>query len=355
MQVYRRAAHPRYSAGRPVGAGAFFFRKEWVNTPAERTIQGRWALVPVRPAWSGRGWDRRQGHAGEQHLRCPASEVPPPSPEDVMSFLTVNGTTLYYELRGKGPSLLFISGAVGDAGQWSAVADGLADEFTVLTYDRRANSRSPRPEGWSTTTMDEQADDAAALVAALGLGPVAACGNSMGAIILTCLTLRFPEVVRGAVLHEPPLVAVSSAPDVVAKAIEDVVAAGMAEGGPPAAVERFQRWVAGDDAYESFDPDFRARLLTDGEVLFGVEVTPALNYLPAARELAEVRVPCVVTSGADNRDPSAAGYWLFECCQWLAGQLGVPVTETPGAHIPHLTHAPAFVDFLRPALTSFGS
>ena len=271
-----------------------------------------------------------------------------------MSFVEVNGTTLYYELRGEGPSLLFISGAVGDAGQWSAVADGLADEYTVLTYDRRANSRSPRPAGWSATTIDEQADDAAALVAALGLGPVAACGNSMGALILTSLTLRFPEVVRGAVFHEPPLVAVTSAPEVAAKAIEDVVAAGMAAGGPRAAIEMFQRWVAGDDAYDSFDPDFQARLLSDGEVLFGVEVGPAMSYLPAERDLADVRVPCAVTSGADNRDPGATHHWLFECSQWLADQLGVNVVETPGGHIPQLTHAPAFVDLLRPIVTAFG-
>lgn len=43
---------------------------------------------------------------------------------------------------------MFISGATGDAGHWNEVADALADEYTILTYDRRANSRSPRPENW---------------------------------------------------------------------------------------------------------------------------------------------------------------------------------------------------------------
>lgn len=272
-----------------------------------------------------------------------------------MSFTEVNGTTLYYELRGKGPSLLFISGAVGDAGQWSAVAEGLADEYTVLSYDRRANSRSPRPAGWSTTTIDEQADDAAALVSALDLGPVAACGNSMGALVLISLSLRFPELLRGAVFHEPPFVAVTSAPEVTAKAIEDVVAAGMTAGGPRGAVEVFQRWVAGDDAYDSFAPDFRARLLGDGEVLFGVEVGPALSYLPAERDLADLGIPCAVTSGADNRDPAATHHWLFECSRWLAGRLGVSVVETPGGHVPQLTHSSAFADLLRPVVAAFGS
>ena len=36
-----------------------------------------------------------------------------------MTSISANGATLYYELRGAGPSLLFISGATGDAGHWT--------------------------------------------------------------------------------------------------------------------------------------------------------------------------------------------------------------------------------------------
>src|SRR5919112_2866789 len=52
-----------------------------------------------------------------------------------MTLVDVNHTTLYYELRGSGPSVMFVSGASGDAGHWTAVADALSDTFTVLTYD----------------------------------------------------------------------------------------------------------------------------------------------------------------------------------------------------------------------------
>jgi pimeloyl-ACP methyl ester carboxylesterase len=64
-----------------------------------------------------------------------------------MASIIVNDTTLYYERRGDGYALLFISGATGDAGHWTGVADTLANEHTVITYDRRGNSRSPRPPG----------------------------------------------------------------------------------------------------------------------------------------------------------------------------------------------------------------
>ena len=89
-----------------------------------------------------------------------------------------------------GPPCWFVSGATGDAGHWTTVADILADTYTVLTYDRRANSRSPQPPGWASTTIGEQADDAAALLRGLGLVPAIVAGTSAAAGILADLCLR---------------------------------------------------------------------------------------------------------------------------------------------------------------------
>ena len=61
--------------------------------------------------------------------------------------------------------------ATGDGGHFDKLADKLADEFTVIAYDRHGNRRSPLPAGWQTTSAEEQADDAAALLDALGVGP----------------------------------------------------------------------------------------------------------------------------------------------------------------------------------------
>jgi pimeloyl-ACP methyl ester carboxylesterase len=78
-----------------------------------------------------------------------------------MPTVTVNGTELYHEVRGTGTPVLLIMGATGDGGHFDTVADVLADEFTVITSDRRGNGRSPVPAGWRTTSPEEQADDAA--------------------------------------------------------------------------------------------------------------------------------------------------------------------------------------------------
>lgn len=98
-----------------------------------------------------------------------------------MPTVHVNGTELHHEIRGAGPPLLLIMGASGDGGVFDRFADLLAEEFTVLTYDRRGNGRSPRPEGWETTSPEEQADDAAALLDALGLAPTAVSARAAAA------------------------------------------------------------------------------------------------------------------------------------------------------------------------------
>src|SRR6476661_174239 len=124
-----------------------------------------------------------------------------------MPRIAANAAHLYYEVRGTGPAVLLIMGATGDGGHFDQLADLLADEFTVITYDRRGNGRSPAPAGWTTTSPEEQADDAAALLEALGVGPAAVFGTSSGGNFALCLLVRHPARVRGAILHEPGLYA----------------------------------------------------------------------------------------------------------------------------------------------------
>jgi pimeloyl-ACP methyl ester carboxylesterase len=85
-------------------------------------------------------------------------------------MLTSTRTGLYYEVRGRGPAVLLIAGATGDCGPFARSAERLADEFTVITFDRRGNSRSPvRGDAGAAATMGAQAADAAALIRECGL------------------------------------------------------------------------------------------------------------------------------------------------------------------------------------------
>lgn len=267
-------------------------------------------------------------------------QVPIPSKGTVQ----VNGTELYYERRGSGPSVLFIAGATGDGGHFERVAGALADEFTTVIYDRRGNSRSPRPPGWRTTSTEEQADDAAALLRSLCLAPAAMFATSGGAVIGLDLLVRHRDLIRGAIIHDPALLAVLPDPQAVFREIQPIIERGMAADGPRGAVEAFVRTVAGDAVYETLPDDLRERMLNNGDVLFQVEWGVLESYRPSATELVSVSCPVAVLAGTESPP------FLIETSRWLAAALNVSLGILPGGHAPYLDRPAETASALRPLL-----
>ncbi len=257
----------------------------------------------------------------------------------------VNGIDLYHETRGQGPTVLFISGATGDAGHFEHVASELADEFTVVTYDRRGNSRSPKPLGWTQTSMDEQADDAAALIQALDMAPAAVFGTSGGAVILLNALLRHPNVLRGAIVHEPPLIGVLPYAAEVNAMLQQLVEEHMPRGGPRAALEAFIREAAGDAAFDGLDPVLRERMLNNAELFFATELAAFTSYLPEPAALSASRIPVRVLAGEESR-----GNYYHDAAQWVANQVDSELREISGSHTPYFDRPTTMAEELRPVL-----
>jgi pimeloyl-ACP methyl ester carboxylesterase len=114
-----------------------------------------------------------------------------------------NGVRLYYELHGSGEPLALVHGAWGDATAWRFVVPGLAENFRVLSYDRRGHSRSERPA--TQGSFDEDGDDLAALLEALDLAPAHVVTNSGGGNIALRLAARRPDLFCSLSCHEPAL------------------------------------------------------------------------------------------------------------------------------------------------------
>lgn len=268
-----------------------------------------------------------------------------------MKTVNANGTRLYYERRGSGPSVLFISGATGDAGHFTQVAEALADEFTIVTYDRRGNSRSPRPAGWTATSMDEQADDAAALLEALDLAPAVVFGTSGGAVILLDLLLRHPEVLRGALVHEPPLIPVVPGGAELGAQFQTMTEQALAQGGSRGAMEFFIRAEAGDASFERLDPALRERMLGNADIFFSTELESFATYVPDAAALARVGVPVFMLAGVEHRGVGPGqGDYHYEATRWVADRMGTDLIEVPGAHAPYFDYPRALAEALRPLL-----
>ena len=254
----------------------------------------------------------------------------------------VNGADLYHEIRGSGPPILFIMGASGEGGVFQHVAERLSDMFTVVTYHRRGNSLSPRPDGWTRTSIDEQADDAAGLLRALNLAPAVAFGTSMGAGILLNLMLRHPELLRGAIVHEPVMAHAVPSGAAFGAEIQAMVETGLATVGPRGTMEQFIRTVAGDVNFERLDPELRERMVGNGEVFFFTELPAGVAYTPNAEEVAACGVPAIATWGIQNPEP------IFrESAAWVATSLGTSMQEFPGAHTPYLDHPAELASAIR--------
>jgi pimeloyl-ACP methyl ester carboxylesterase len=260
------------------------------------------------------------------------------------TMVEVNGARIYHEVRGGGPSVLFIAGATGDAGHFQRVAELLSDEFTVATYDRRGNSRSPRPDGWDDTSTEEQSDDAAALIKALGIVPAAVFGTSGGAIIGLDLVIRHPKLVRGIILHDSAMFSVLPNPEEVLGAIQQVVEGGMQRGGPRGGVEAFLRFIAGNKVFENLDPSLRERMLSNAETFFSLDFPGVGSYHPDDTALAGVEVPVRILAGAESPP------FLIEVSQWLAAHLNVELETLPGGHAPYFDRPEEMARALRPLL-----
>jgi pimeloyl-ACP methyl ester carboxylesterase len=238
----------------------------------------------------------------------------------------VNGAELYHDVRGTGPPVLLIMGATGDGGHFDTLADLLADEFTVITYDRRGNGRSPAPAGWQTTSPEEQADDAAALLDALGVGPAAVFGSSSGGNFVLCLMVRHPGLVRGAILHEPGLYALVDDFHAVRAPVRALVQEAMAAGGPPAAVERFWGYMTGEAGWNRLAPALRERLRATAGTLFGVELGTYELYMPDDQTLTSLAAPVRLLVSEESLPI------LAEIAGRFGQRLGVEVATTPGGH-----------------------
>ncbi len=254
-------------------------------------------------------------------------------------LVEINGARIYYEIRGSGPPLLLIMGLTGDAGWVEPLAGLLAERFTVITYDRRGNSRSPRPEGWVSTSAAEQADDAAGLLSSLGFSPAIVFGNSFGAMILLELIVRHPKAVRGAIAHEPPFMS----PFYQSRDLVDFWKAKVAKGGTRYALGAFTG-MRDDVTINGLDPSLIKRAFDNGEVIFSLEVPVIISYRPNLKALKESKVPIRVAAGEET------AMYLFCASRWLATQLGTDLYMFPGGHVGYVEHPKEFAAALLPLL-----
>jgi pimeloyl-ACP methyl ester carboxylesterase len=262
----------------------------------------------------------------------------------ITDFAVANGTTLYYEKEGAGTAVLFIAGSTGDAGNFTRAADLLVDEFTVVTYDRRGNSRSPRPSGWTTTSVSEQADDAAALIEALDLSPAAVFGASAGGPIALDLMIRHPRLVRAGILQEPSIFSVLPDPAAALAPRRALIEEALPTKGPQGAIAALMRFLNDDGVFAAIPPDILERMLGNADTILNIEGPGFAGWRPKAEDLETLHMPVTLLVAAETLPV------YKQVTLWLAEQLHIEPVMVPGRHGFYYYRPQDLADALRPIL-----
>jgi pimeloyl-ACP methyl ester carboxylesterase len=242
--------------------------------------------------------------------------------------------------------LLLICGGIYDTAGYARLASELADHYTVVTYDRRGNSRSPLDGPRESQIVEVHADDAHRVLTAVGVtadDPAYVFGNSSGAMIGLALATNHSALVRVVAAHEPPLLDMLSDREhwheVIARVEEIFQTAGAmpamgtfaAKLGMNPRVDYGRSAERGDDAAPiQPDPESIAimeRINRNVEFFIGYEAPPFCRWVPDLPALRSSPVRVVPLAGeASEGEPAHRGAVA------LADALGTRMVRTPGDH-----------------------
>jgi 3-oxoadipate enol-lactonase len=276
----------------------------------------------------------------------PGAPVPPPLPPGCTVALPGRGEVFLRDTGADGtaaPPVLLLHGWTVSADlNFFTLYDDLAARHRVIAPDHRGHGRGMRPR--TPFSLEECADDAAALLGELGAGPVIVVGFSMGGAIAMLLHHRHPDLVaamvfcgtalewkatarerlvwRGMTLLEVALRS-GTGEGIVARVLREVI-----DGSPE--LEALEPWVRGE-FHRGYPPDLagagRALSTYDGRAL-----------------APDVDVPCAVV--VTTTDEMVRPEKQYE----LADALDAEIFTLEGDHFAPFTKGPAFAKAIRTAV-----
>ena len=227
-----------------------------------------------------------------------------------MPLIDANGGLLHYELKGPaGAPVILFSNSLGTTHRmWDAQVAALAGPYRCLRYDTRGHGASPTRD--STATIDDLAEDIAALMRALDISHAHMVGLSLGGMTAQALAARRPELVDSLVL----MATSAFMPGDWAARAESVIANGMSG----AAKISLSRW---------FTPDFLdAQPGTVGALRGEFEALDPKGYAACCRVIdvmdlresnAAIVAPTLIIAGA--KDPATPVAMMEEIRGRIAG------------------------------------
>jgi pimeloyl-ACP methyl ester carboxylesterase len=252
-----------------------------------------------------------------------------PSTPTVRS-VAVPGAHLHYEIRGAGPLLLVIGSPMA-SGDFAPLADALAGDHTVITYDPRGHANSSIDDPDEDSTPERRAEDIAAILDDLGAASADVFGSSGGAVTGLALVARHPGRVGTLVAHEPPLLQLLPDAEQQRANIQDIVDSYRADG---MRVAWFKFMVnagfdmsAPDGAPVGAPPEPSDDERREAARFFNHELWPTSQYEPDIDALKASTARVIVGVGVDS-----GRLVTYRTSAALAALLGSTPADFPGDH-----------------------
>jgi pimeloyl-ACP methyl ester carboxylesterase len=279
----------------------------------------------------------------------------------------VPGGSVYYEVRGSGPLLLVIGQPMTSAG-FGPLADLLADDHTVVTYDPHGVGESIVDDPSLAVTPEIEADDLAQIVDVLGGEQADVFGSSGGAVAALAFAARHPDKAGTVIAHEPSVAELLPDAPYIRAVVDDVEdayrAAGTGaawgkfvslvmhdghvteEGVPPAAwpLPGTDGDGADGEGADASDPPPKPseKQRADDELFFLRMLKPFTRYEPPVDVLRSGQPRVVVAVGAASGAEVAR-----RSADALAEQLGTSPVVFPGDHGGFMAEPEGFATTIR--------
>jgi pimeloyl-ACP methyl ester carboxylesterase len=217
-----------------------------------------------------------------------------------------DGARIHYEIHGSGEPVLLVMGLGSNAYGWQRTIPWLSERYEAIAFDNRGTGRSDVPAG--AYSIEQMAEDAAAVLAAVGRDAAHVVGASLGGMIAQRFALAHPERLKSLVL-----VCTTPGGPHAARASDEVMTALVQGGEDPSTVYRRNAWFLYGEETRNQHPE---RIEQDLEYRAKIPTKPTgyLGQLQAAMHhnvwdgLPSIAAPTLVVHGdADLLVPTANG------------------------------------------------
>jgi 3-oxoadipate enol-lactonase len=217
-----------------------------------------------------------------------------PKPKQVNGYLDADGSKIYYEECGSGPSIVLLHDGLVHTVTWDGVWDSLCGKFQVVRYDRRGYGRSDSPKA-----PFSPADDLYKLLNHLNLQHSVIVGSSSGGALAIDFALEHPQMVDGLFLIGPVLHGMRDSAYFVARG--DKNNEPMQRGDLKAVADNWSKdkfLIAGDNP-TACKKLYDALVGSPQNLKYSNRFETQLS-LPAANRLPEIKAPALILAGESD-------------------------------------------------------